>query len=57
MITINLEPHDYQICRVNIYLHHQNAVLGDKSLTSPLVKRSQRRGGIEGAELAGYGNF
>ena len=54
---LHLEPHDYQICNVNIYLHHQNAILGDKSQTSPLVKRSQQRGGIEAAVLAGYGNF
>ena len=30
--------------------------MGDKSQTSPLVKRSQRRGGIEATVLAGYGN-
>ena len=54
MITrfITSRTQDYQIRKVNIYLHHKNAVL-----TSPLVKRSQRRGGIEAAVLAGYGNF
>ena len=59
MITrfITSRTQDYQICKVNIYLHHKNAVLGDKSQTSPLVKRSQRRRGIEAAVLGGYGNF